>query len=103
AAAVTAPPKSGKVKPELTTANAVWAQQGYSWKKEFLETASTGFRARVQNLDFRADPEAARGRINEWVAAETKDRIKDLVPAGAIMPDTQMVLTNAVYFKARWL
>jgi serpin B len=103
AAAVTAPPKVASVKPELTTANAVWAQQGYSWKKEFLQTASTGFRAKVENLDFRADPEAARGRINEWVAGETKDRIKDLVPPGAVMPDTKMVLTNAVYFKARWL
>jgi len=37
------------------------------------------------------------------VAAQTNDRIKDLIPAGVLNALTRLVLTNAVYFKAAWM
>ncbi len=37
------------------------------------------------------------------MATETEDRIKDLIPAGAIDPDTRLVLANAIWFKGAWL
>ena len=40
--------------------------------------------------------------INDWVAAETEDKIKNLVPADALNPDTSVVLVNAIYFRADW-
>lgn len=100
---VAEPPRFARSKPELTIANALWAQQGYPWKKEYLDRANAGFKAPVRDLDFRADPEAARGQINKWVEDQTKQRIKDLVPQGVLDRDTKMVLANAIYFKARWL
>lgn len=102
-AAVAEPPKNARSKPELNVANAIWAQQGYPWKKEYVDRANAGFKAGVRDLDFRADPEAARAVINRWVEDQTKERIKDLVPPRAIDQGTKMVLTNAIYFKARWL
>lgn len=51
---------------------------------------------------FAADPEAARVHIHGWVASETHDKIKDLIPAGEVTPNTFMVLTNAVYLKLKW-
>ena len=41
--------------------------------------------------------------INAWVSDQTKERIQDLIPQGAIDSDTRLVLSNAIYFKATWL
>ncbi len=35
-------------------------------------------------------------------AHETNEKIKDLVPQGALTDQTRLVLTNAIYFNARW-
>ena len=40
--------------------------------------------------------------INRWVETQTRDRIKDLIPAGLITRDTRLVLANAIYLKAAW-
>ena len=36
------------------------------------------------------------------MSAETKDKIKNLVPANALSGDTSVVLVNAIYFRADW-
>jgi serpin B len=87
---------------ELSVANAIWAQQGYPWEKEFLELTRKHYGAGTIEVDF-ARPEAARKRINEWVEKETREKIKELIPEGVIDALTRMVLTNAIYFKGAWL
>ncbi|MCI0702542.1 MAG: serpin family protein [Planctomycetia bacterium] len=86
---------------ELTTANAIWAQAGYPWRKEFMELTRKHYGAGVVEVDF-AKSEAARTRINAWVEKETKEKIKELIPEGIIDALTRMVLTNAIYFKGTW-
>jgi serpin B len=56
----------------------------------------------MSQLDFRKAPEPARQEINHWVEERTHQRIRDLVPMGALTADTRLVLVNAVYFKAPW-
>ena len=46
--------------------------------------------------------EAARQHINKWVAAQTRDRIRDLIPDGGVDALTRLVLANAIYLKAPW-
>ncbi len=41
--------------------------------------------------------------INDWVSEETREKIQDLIPPGAITRETTLVLANAIYFNARWL
>jgi serpin B len=53
-------------------------------------------------MDFKRATEPARTQINDWVATQTKDRIKDILPPGVIKEDTRLVLANAVYMKAAW-
>jgi serpin B len=48
------------------------------------------------------DPEQARVTINNWVSDQTQEKIKDLIPQGAINAMTRLVLTNAIYFNAAW-
>ena len=86
----------------LDTANALWTQQGLPFQPAFLDALARDYDAGVQTVDYRADPEAARQVINDWVEQRTHDKITDLIPAGQIDTLTRFVLTNAVYFKAPW-
>lgn len=87
---------------ELSQANAFWGQVGYPWESAYLDTLAINYGAGIEALDFQESPEPSRLTINDWVEGRTKDRIKDLLPAGSIKPDTVAVLTNALYFKAPW-
>ena len=87
---------------ELRVANRLFGQQGYEFRAPFLDVLQTAYAAPLEALDFRHDPEAARRHINEWVEAQTAKKILDLIPSGGLTPDTRLVLTNALYFKAPW-
>jgi serpin B len=82
-------------------ANAVWAQKDYHFEQAFLDTLSANYNAGLKLVDFN-NPEEARALINLWVAAQTNDKIKDLIPEGVLSAMTRMVLTNAIYFKGAW-
>ena len=87
---------------KLNIANALWGQQGFAFQPEFLDTLALNYGAGMQAVDYAA-PDAARQTINDWVADQTEDKIKDLIPEGALNELTRLVLTNAIYFNAAWL
>jgi serpin B len=84
----------------LEAANRVWVQRDYPLLPAFTRGVGEVFGAGFAAADFVGAAEAARGEINGWVEQKTRDRIKDLIPNGALTPDTRMVLVNAVYFMA---
>lgn len=87
---------------QLSTANAVWGQEGTPWRPEFRQRVAGTYGAGVFDADFRADPDGWRTKINAWVETQTRDKIKDLLAAGTVTPATRMVLANAIYFKGDW-
>jgi serine protease inhibitor len=87
---------------QLNVANALWAQQGYTFLDQFLTLLKSDYGAGLQQVDFKGAPEAARSTINHWVEQQTQDKIKDLLAPGALRTDTRLVLTNAIYFKGTW-
>jgi len=87
---------------ELTIANALWGQKGYSFLKEYLLLIETNYGGGLNQVDFMAAAEVARQKINNWVEQKTKDKIKDLIPPGMLNSSTRLVLTNAIYFKGKW-
>ena len=86
----------------LKIANAVWSQEDHGFLEEFLNVLSESYGTGVRPVDFRGSPEESRITINDWVAESTEDRITDLFPPGIINELTRMVLTDAIYFNARW-
>ncbi len=86
----------------LTTANALWAQNGYPWNPEYKKRVATDYGAGLFDTDFKSDPEAARATINLWVEKETREKIKELLPKDVVTRRTRLVLTNAIYFKGDW-
>jgi serpin B len=87
---------------QLDIANAVWAEQSYSFLQDYLDTIAENYGAGIRLADFINQAESVRGEINDWVSEQTNDRIKDLIPSGALDELTRMVLVNAIYFKANW-
>lgn len=87
---------------KLSIANAIWGQKGHPFAAAFLTTLKDSYAAPLTEMDFKTAAEPARQEINGWVAKQTADKIKDLVPPGAIDGSTRLVLTNAVYFKGDW-
>ncbi len=88
---------------QLNIANSIWGQAGYDFKENFLDTLARNYGAGVYNVDYANNPEAAREDINNWIEEETQEKIKDLIPQGAIDTLTRMVLANAIYFNGSWL
>lgn len=87
---------------QLNVANRLFAQKGYALRRPFLAEVREHFGSEVELLDFMSDPAHAREAINGWVAAQTHDRIRDLLPEDAPRRDTRLALVNALYLKAAW-
>ncbi|XP_059486944.1 serine protease inhibitor 88Ea-like [Neocloeon triangulifer] len=93
--------RAGKSDPtnyELSSANRLYFRE----QQELKECVSEFFKDEIQKLNFQSNPDEARSEINAWVAGQTKNRITDLLPSGAITPLTNVVLVNAGYFKGLW-
>lgn len=83
-------------------ANRLFGQADYGFRESFLTLMSEGFVAPLWPLDFRADPQGSRVTINNWVAQQTRDKIRDLIPVGGVTPATRLALVNALYLNAPW-
>jgi len=93
----------GPIEPiTLSIANRLFAQKGYDFREPFLALVKQNFGAAFELLDFVRDSSRATQHINKWVADQTRDRIRDLIPSGALDETTRLVLANALYLKAPW-
>ena len=86
----------------LNLANRLFGEKEYAFRTPFLDLLKDHFQAPLEPLDFRKNADGSRQRINAWIEEETKGRIKDLIPQGALSATTRLVLANALYFKAPW-
>jgi len=87
---------------ELHIANAIWGQQDYVFLEGYLDLLAIHYGAAMRLLDFVNAPDQSRQIINRWVEDQTNNRIQDLLPPTSITPMTVLVLTNAIYFNAKW-
>jgi len=86
----------------LNIANRLWLDARENLTSDFKELINEFYGAGVEVSDFLNNYEAERVKINDWVAHETRDRIRDLLQEGNLTPDTVLVLVNAIYFNAAW-
>ncbi|NNL97783.1 MAG: serpin family protein [Acidimicrobiia bacterium] len=86
----------------IRPANSAWGQGGYPFLEEYLTVLAENYGAGLRLLDYLGDPAGSRAIINQWVEEATEDRIKDLIPEGAITVDTRLSLVNAIWFYANW-
>lgn len=93
----------GNNKYSLSTGNALWLQKEYLFLEDYTTRISQYYGGQANNVDFVQETEETRQLINRYIEEQTNDKIKDLIPQGAVGPLTRMVLTNAIYFKGTWV
>ena len=86
----------------LESANALWSQRGLRLDRAFMAALRSNFGAGVWQADFAGHPQAAVQALNQWTSDHTHGRIRQLFSPGAVGPQTQLVVANALYLKARW-
>jgi len=91
----------GNDKFTLETANKMYVMEGYKLAETFTEKMREFFNTEATLTNF-AESEEARKMINDWVEEKTREKIKDLIPEGALDASTRLVLVNAIYFKGNW-
>lgn len=98
----TAFPETGS-RVTLESANALWIGQTFPILEKFQTSVREKYSAEIRTADFIGQPDVERETVNRWVEEKTRDKIKNLLPPGSVLPDTRMILINAIYFKADWL
>ena len=88
-------------KATLKIADRLWLQKSFTIEQPFTQAAASGYGASAATIDF-LKPDPARATINGWVAGQTQNRIKDLLPPGSITDLTRVVVSDAIYFKGTW-
>jgi serpin B len=84
----------------LTTAAALWTQQGQNILPEFLDNAQKEFGASVKQADFEKNSTDAVRSINEWCSEKTNGKITSLFER--LDATTRSVLAGAIHFAADW-
>jgi serine protease inhibitor len=83
---------------ELSIANALFVQRGMELREQFLRVLAEQYGTGARPVDFAGNH--AIGPINEWVRAQTKNRIKKVFDS--LDENTKVVLANAIHMKAAW-
>ena len=84
-------------------ANAIWVDQKFPMLGKFQQAVREKHQAELREADFVGQPDRERLKINGWVEEKTREKIKDLLPAGSVHSMTRLLLVNAIYFKGDWL
>jgi serpin B len=86
----------------ISTANALWIKENYPILKEYKNFILTYYGGNSTDMNFSNTEQAAK-IINRWIENKTHNLIKNLISPGNIDPvNTDLILTNAIYFKGTW-
>ncbi|XP_004674990.1 PREDICTED: serpin I2 [Condylura cristata] len=93
---------SGK-KQEFTfnLANALYLQEGFTVKEQYLHGNEEFFQSAIKLVDFQ-DAKNCAETISTWVESKTDGKIKGMFSREEFGPLTRLVLVNAIYFKGEW-
>lgn len=86
----------------LAINNALWLDEKLVVEQPYSAMMKAAYNAGEYRVDYRGNPNAARLKINDWVADNTENLIKDLLAQPNVDEDTRAVLVNTIYMKADW-
>ena len=88
-------------KSKLKIADAVWADDDLKLQDAFKKSVSSNFSAKVENLNFSNTDKTCK-RINKWCDKNTEGLIPKIITPDTISKDTELCLTNSLYFESGW-
>ncbi|RWS15466.1 leukocyte elastase inhibitor-like protein [Dinothrombium tinctorium] len=85
----------------IDLANIILIQKNERFLKEFTKRLGSFYKVTIGEVDFLKNGMRVMKEINEWVAQNTHNKIKQLLKE-PLDPLTRLVILNAVYFKGHW-
>eukprot|EP00069_Balaena_mysticetus_P004229 bmy_17230T0 len=82
-------------------ANALYLQEGFAVKEQYLHGNKEFFQSAIKLVDFQ-NAKACAETISTWVESKTDGKIKNIFSGEEFGPLTRLVLVNAIYFKGDW-
>ncbi len=86
---------------EIRTGNALWVSKDLKLLDNYSQNVEKYYGGKAVNLDFVNETEKSRLTINDFIAKQTNNRIKNILED--LSSDTKLILTNAIYFKGKWI
>jgi len=86
---------------ELTTFHRVYASRDLATRDDYVSRSLRLWGAPLVRLDF-GGPEGVRAQLNGQASAQTRGRVRELVPEGGVRAGVGAVVASASSFKARW-
>ena len=87
-------------KKSFYSANKVWLNNDLKLLETYNNILKKYYSSEAALVDFNSKPNETKNIINDWVSKNTRNKIRNLIQK--IQPGTRMILTNAVYFNAKW-
>lgn len=84
---------------KVSFVNAIYIQDGWKLKDEYLSIASQLFDVVTANFRNAADE---ANNINQYVSEHTAGKMNQLLLESDIDDETKTILVNALYFKSKW-
>jgi serpin B len=86
---------------ELATFQRVYASRDLVVRDDYASRSLRHWGAPFVRLDF-GGPEGVRAQLNGQASAQTRERVRELVPEGGVRAGVGAVVASALSFKARW-
>ncbi|XP_078245812.1 serpin I2 [Pogona vitticeps] len=82
-------------------ANALYLQEGFLVKEQYLHSNKKLFQTAVKLVNFE-DTKASAEAVSTWVEKKTDGKIRNLISSNDLGPLTRLLLVNALFFKGNW-
>ncbi|XP_059170328.1 serpin B4-like [Physella acuta] len=82
----------------LNSGNAIFLNPRFEIREQYTNDVAMNYYSKAGKFDLSA-PEKT---INDYVAMETNNMIKDVLPEGSITIDTTMIVVNTLFFNGTW-
>lgn len=83
-------------------ANRIWVDKSFKLLPEYEKSVKKYYFTVPRTEDFATQAEKARKDMNEFVANQTDNMLKDFLSKGSVSSSTKVVLINALYMKGVW-
>ena len=92
----------GKSDSSFDVSNAIWVDKSLQVNAGYTKNVTNKYLSDFRQTEF-ANTQTAVNDINQWIAEKTRHRINKIVDNSSVDSTTQILITNAVYFKGMWL
>ncbi|KAM5587523.1 serpin-ZX-like [Rosa sericea] len=88
--------------PCLNFANGLWVDESLPLDHSYEKVLSTSYKAALNHVDFKSNPEGVKTQVNSWINKETNGLIPEILSPHSVTTLTSRIFANALYFKATW-